>query len=123
MQQDRTVRRHRRRSADEKASLLDAWRRSGLSAREFSRREGLQKTSLWRWSREFGNVAAKVRKPKALIAFAPVHVANAAPKPVTPTERVMAEVLVRDVRVRVFAGADALQVRDLVKALTGGAAC
>jgi transposase-like protein len=123
MQQDRTVRRRRRRSTDEKASLLDAWRRSGLSAREFSRREGLQKTSLWRWSRELGQVAAELRKPKDLIAFAPVHVANAAPKPVASAERVVAEVLVRDVRIRVLAGADAVQVADLVKALTGGRSC
>ena len=123
MQQDRTVRRRRRRSTDEKASLLDAWRRSGLSAREFSRREGLQKTSLWRWSRELGQVASEVKKPKALIAFAPVHVANAVSKPVASAERVVAEVLVRDVRVRVLAGADAVQVADLVKALTGGTLC
>jgi transposase-like protein len=123
MQQDRTVRRRRRRSPDEKDSLLQAWRTSGLSAREFSRREGLQKTSLWRWSREPRQTTPEARKPKASITFAPVHVANATSKLVTSTERVVAEVLVRDVRVRVLAGADAAQVADLVKALSGGVAC
>lgn len=123
MQQDKAVSRRRRRSAAEKESLLKAWRSSGLSAREFSRREGLQKTSLWRWSREPGLAVAEGRKPKALITFAPVHVANAASRPVVLAERVVAEVLVRDLRVRVLAGADAAQVADLVKALSGGSAC
>ena len=103
--------------------MLQAWRASGLSAREFSRREGLQKTSLWRWSREPRPSAPDARKSKASITFAPVHVANAMSKPATSTERVVAEVLVRDVRVRVLAGADAAQVADLVKALSGGGAC
>ena len=123
MQQDRTVRRRRRRSPEEKDALLKAWRTSGLSAREFSRREGLQKTSLWRWSREPRQAAPEARKPKASITFAPVHVANAASKPVTSAERVLAEVLVRDLRVRVLAGAYAAQVANLVKALSGGIAC
>jgi transposase-like protein len=122
MQQDKPVRRRRRRSTEEKDSLLDAWRASGLSAREFSRREGLQKTSLWRWSREPRQAASETRKPKGMITFAPVHVVNAASKPVA-AERVVAEVLVREVRVRVLAGADAAQVADLVKALSGGSAC
>ena len=122
MQQDIAVRRRRRRSAEEKQSLLHAWRTSGLSAREFSRREGLQKTSLWRWSRE-PEVASEGRKPKVSITFAPVHVASMASKPIAVVERVVAEVLVRDVRVRVLDGADAAQVAGLVKALAGGSRC
>lgn len=123
MQQDKAVRRRRRRSAEEKQSLLHAWRTSGLSAREFSRREGLQKTSLWRWSRERGLVAVEGRKPKASITFAPVHVASMASKAIAVVERVVAEVLVRDVRVRVLDGADVAQVAGLVKALAGGSTC
>jgi transposase-like protein len=123
MQQDKVVRRRRRRSAEEKRSLLDAWRASGLSAREFSRREGLQKTCLWRWSREPGLAASETRKPTASITFAPVHVASAAVRPTSSVERVVAEVLVRDLRVRVVDGADVTQVASLVKALTGGSAC
>jgi transposase-like protein len=78
MQQDKPVRRRRRWSAEEKEALLNAWRASGLSAREFSRREGLQKTSLWRWSRERRQAVSAARKQKASITFAPVHVANSA---------------------------------------------
>jgi transposase-like protein len=122
MQQDRTVRRRRRWSAEEKRSLLDAWRASGLSAREFSRREGLQKTSLWRWSRDQRLGESEPRK-KASITFAPVHVANSGARPISSVERVVAEVVVRDVRVRVLDGADAVQVAGLVKALTGGSTC
>ena len=117
------MRRRRRWSAEEKHSLLEAFRASGLSAREFSRREGLQKTSLWRWSREPGQVESETRQTKASITFAPVHVASTASKRSSCSERVVAEVLVRDVRVRVLDGADAVQVASLVKALTGGLAC
>jgi transposase-like protein len=121
MQQDRMVRRRRRRSAEEKRSLLESWRASGLSAREFCRREGVQKASLWRWRRELEVSESEARKSKASITFAPVHVASL--RPVSTTERVVAEVVVREMRVRVLDGADAAQVADLVKALLGGVAC
>ena len=40
------------------------------------------------------------------------------------SERVQAEVLLgRELRVRVFAGADIVQVSRLIQALAGGAAC
>ena len=55
--------------------------------------------------------------------FAPVRVTSAADKPLAVAERIVAEVVVRDVRLRVLDGADAAQVARLVKALTGGAAC
>jgi transposase-like protein len=121
MQQDRMVRRRRRWSAEEKRSLLEAWRVSGLSAREFSRREGLQKASLWRWRRELELAKSEPRKLKAAITFAPVHVAGL--RPVSAAERVVAEVIVREMRVRVLDGADAAQVAGLVKALLGGLSC
>ena len=122
MQESKAVRRRQRRSDEEKRSLLEAWRASGLSAREFSRREGLQQTSLWRWNRAPGQVAVEARKPKTSITFAPVHVAMAA-KSRLLEERVVVEVVVHDVRVRVLDGADAAQVARLVRALTGGLAC
>jgi transposase-like protein len=123
MQQDKTVRRRRRRSVEEKRSLLDAWRASGLSAREFSRREGIQKTCLWRWSREPRLTESSTAQPKNSITFAPVHVAREQRKGVSTDERVMAELVVHSVRVRVLDGADASQIVSLVKALAGGLAC
>jgi transposase-like protein len=123
MQQDKTVRRRQRRSTEEKRSLLEAWRASGLSAREFARRQGIQKTCLWRWSREPLLTGSSTAQPKTSITFAPVHVASEQPKLVSTDGRVVAEVVVRDVRVRVLEGADASQIVSLVKALTGGLAC
>jgi transposase-like protein len=123
MQQDKAVRRRRRRSVEEKRSLLEAWRASGLSAREFSRREGIQKTCLWRWSREPRLTESSPAQPKTSITFAPVHVASERRKGVSTEERVMAEVVVQGVRVRVLDGAEASQIVTLVKALTGGLAC
>jgi len=123
MQQDKTVRHRRRWSADEKRALLDAWQASGLSVWEFSRQKGLQKTCLWRWKRERGlNKSTTDSKPKTSVTFAPVHVTSVT-KPPSSTDRVVAEVMVRDVRLRVIDGADAVQVARLVKALTGGSAC
>lgn len=123
MQQERTVRRRRRWSTEEKRCLLEAWRASGLSAREFSRVEGVQKTSLWRWAREPRLAERATGAAKAAIKFAPVHIASEAPKPVSSRERVVAEVIVHDVRVRVLEGAEASQIVSLVKALTGVLAC
>jgi transposase-like protein len=114
-----------RRSEDEKQRLLDAWTKSGLSAHAFERREGLNKSCLWRWKRTVSEQAASREvKPRPAITFAPVHVA----KPATPitvrSERVQAEVLLgRELRVRVFEGADVVQVGRFIQALAGGAAC
>ena len=122
MQQEKAVRR-RRWSMEEKRSVLEAWRGSGLSAREFSRLKGVQKTSLWRWAREPRLAESPTGQPKASIKFAPVHIASEAPKPFSSRERVVAEVVVRDVRVRVLEGAEASQIVSLVKALMRGVAC
>jgi len=124
MQQDKTVRHRRRWSADEKRALLDAWQASGLSVWEFSRQKGLQKTCLWRWIRERGlNKSTTGSRPKTSVTFAPVHVRSVTDKSPSSTDRVVAEVMVRDVRLRVIDGADAVQIARLVKALTGGPAC
>lgn len=125
MQQEKQKRRRVRRDDDEKQRLLDAWKKSGLSARAFESREGLKKSCLWRWKRSVGeHTAVREAKPRPAIMFAPVHVA----KPVAPctvtSERVHAEVVLgRDLRVRVFEGADVVQVGRLIHALAGGAAC
>jgi transposase-like protein len=123
VQQDNQVRRRVRRSDDEKRRLLDAWKKSGLSARAFGSREGVAASYLWRWRRLLGEqVALREVKPGGAITFAPVHVAKSRSS-MTP-ERVQAEVVVgRELRVRVFEGADIVQVSRLIQALAGGAAC
>jgi transposase len=125
VQQDKQTRRRQRRSEDEKRRLLDAWKKSGLSARAFESREGLKPSCLWRWKRADGerSVSREV-KARPAITFAPVHVAKSAPPITVTSERVQAEVLLgRELRVRVFEGADIVQVGRLIQVLAGGAAC
>jgi transposase-like protein len=128
MNQERIVRRRVRRSADEKQELLSAWEASGLSAREFAKREDVRTSCLWRWRRAAAAEASKVSKaePKShsAITFAPVHIMKARTKVEHGSERVIAElVLSSDVRVRVLAGADMVQVALLARALAGGVGC
>lgn len=126
MHQDKQARSRRvRRKANEKLRLLDAWKKSGLSAHAFESREGLAKSSLWRWQRAMGEqpLSGEVT-PRPAITFAPVHVAKAVASLSVTSERVQAEVLLgRDLRVRVFDGADVAQVGRLIHALAGGAPC
>jgi transposase-like protein len=124
VQQEKQKRRVRR-SDDEKLRLLEAWRKSGLSAHAFERREGLKKSCLWRWKRTVGEQAVSSEaKPRPAITFAPVHVAKSSPPITVVSERVQAEVLLgRELRVRVFEGADVMQVGRLIQAIAGGAPC
>jgi len=113
------------RSDSEKRKYLDAWKTSGLSANAFENREGLKKSSLWRWKQAVSDHASRpAAKPQPSITFAPVHVAKSAPPISVASERVQAEVVLgRELRVRVFEGADAVQAARLIHALTGGTAC
>jgi transposase len=123
VQQEKQTR--RRRSDDEKRRLLDAWKKSGLSARAFGSREGVKPSCLWRWKRGVAeNAASREAKPRRSITFAPVHVTKSAPASSVVSERVQAEVVLGgELRVRVFEGADIAQVGRLIHALAGGAAC
>ena len=125
MQQEKQTRRRVYRSDDEKRELLAEWKKSGVSAREFSSRTGIKPSCLWRWKRAAREHAtsAEVRPPRP-VTFAPVHVAKPAASIAVAPERVQAEVLVsRELRVRVFEGADVVQVGRLIQALARGAAC
>jgi transposase-like protein len=125
VQQEKQKRRRVRRDDDEKQRLLDAWKKSGLSAHAFENREGLKKSCLWRWRRAVGeHTVSREAKARPAITFAPVHVAKSAPPIAVTSERVHAEVVLgRDLRVRVFEGADVVQVGRLIHVLAGGAAC
>jgi transposase len=124
VQQDKQVRRRERRSEDEKRALLDGWAKSGLSARAFSSLEGVKPSCLWRWKREIKLAGRKDEKSRPAITFAPVHVTKPGPASVLRSERVQVEVVLgRELIVRVFDGADAVQVGRLIQALAGGDAC
>ena len=125
VQQEKQTRRRVYCSEDEKRELLDGWRKSGLSAREFSSRTGLKPSCLWRWKRAAREqVASREVKPQRSITFAPVHVTKSEQSLPITSERVQAEVLLgRELRVRVFEGADVVQVSELIRALAGDATC
>lgn len=124
MQQEKQARRRVRRSEDEKRRLLDAWKTSGLSARAFGSREGLKASCLWRWRRVREHAVIREAKARPAITFAPVHVATSSPALTVGSERVHAEVVIsRELRVRVFEGADVVQVGRLIHVLAGGAPC
>jgi transposase-like protein len=123
VQQDSQTRRRVRLSEDEKRRVLEAWKKSGLSARAFGSREGVKASYLWRWKRVLGErVVSREVKARGSITFAPVHVAKSESS--MTSERVQAEVVLGgELRVRVFEGADIVQVSRLIHALVGGAAC
>jgi hypothetical protein len=89
----------------------------------FGSREGVQPSYLWRWKRAAAErVVSREVEPRRSITFAPVHVATSPPS--VTSERVQAEVVVgRELRVRVFEGADVVQISQLIHALAAGAAC
>jgi len=124
MQKD-AQRRRRRWTASDKQSAIQGWESSGLSAREYAKREGLPTANLWNWKRSLTTAPTK-RASRESITFAPVHVrggtALVRAEPVD-TQRVALEVSLDDgVRIRVFAGADMRAVSDLVTALSRRAA-
>jgi transposase-like protein len=116
-------RRRQRRTDEEKQALLAAWRASGLSVREFSKREGVQKTCLWRWKRAEQS-ARDPSKGRTSISFAPVHIAKRETGAAVVAERVLVEVSVgADLRVRVYDGANVVEASRFVRALVGRSGC
>ena len=119
MSQNVLVQEREQRGAEERAALLVAWKKSGMSAQAFERQHGLSKSSLWRWRQGSGMAKKGVSTERSAVSFAPVHIAKA--QEAVANERVVAEVLLgREVRVRVLDGADMNQVTQLVRALAGG---
>jgi hypothetical protein len=86
--------------------LVSQWRTSGLSAREFAAREGLNRGTLYRWSAVLGRATA------AAAGFVEV----APPAPAVEEGRI--EVVLREqVRIRVSGAFDAGLLRRVVEAL------
>jgi transposase len=92
------------------------WRRSGLSVREFCRREGLSEPLFYSWRRELAqremseSLAAGVKGPAKTTHFVPVRIV--APRSVGQTTAIEI-VLSRGRRVRVRPGFD----RDTLQAV------
>jgi transposase-like protein len=122
MQQTKEARRRRVFTDAERVALLEAWERSGLSAVEFSQKEGVKKSCLWRWKRAQATPRqVPVTKRKASITFAPVQLRKAEPEGRRSGSGVLLEVLVgRELCVRVYAGADVTEACRFVHALSRG---
>jgi transposase-like protein len=127
----------RRFSEQERQQLLAAWRKSGLSADEFSQKAGLCRSNLWRWSRAqqdastpHGRDNERRREATKAASFIELQVGHGAriERPAS-AERTSAQTPVFEVeapfglRVRVYAGADAETLRQLFELLPGATRC
>jgi len=121
----REKRRRRRWSEEEKRTLVQRWKASGLSARDFAIQEGLSASNLSNWSSPRRSSAAREgtrsNKPVRTVTFAPVEVAKTPSQADDAGSRVQLELVVGSARVLVFEGADARMVSELVLAVAGRA--
>lgn len=106
--------RSRRHSPQERRTWAKRWHASGLSGREFARKNGLEVESVYRWGREFPAEDVKAsEKPRR--GFTEVRVRNEEPQMPSPLELELALKNHRVLRLRV--GTDTTYVRKLVEAL------
>lgn len=132
------VRRARRQfTAEAKSEALAAWRESGLPAEAFSAQSGIGKTNLWRWARAQGQEPSRRRRRRLPVqgpastppdvpqsTFAEVRVVAEERTPSTPGWRVICEVDRHDgTRVRLFSGASAETIRQVLLLACGGTPC
>lgn len=93
---------------------MRAWRASGVSAAKYSEEHGLSKGSLCRWAAEVDGRGSRVRPaPEPRTAFVRLEVAPRAVGGLV--------VEVGPAKVRVEPGFDAGLLREVVRALAGGA--
>ena len=112
----RTERRWRR--------VVDEWRQSGQSAREFAKGRGISAGMIYAWSSRLGkpDASSPAAPPATAPKFLPVTLIEEAPT-VSPERSAMLEVVLpRGEIIRVSPGADFTQLGRVVAALRGGAA-
>lgn len=131
-----TRKRRRRYSERERQQLVAAWRESGASAAAFSAQSGVDKSNLWRWSRDVERDARpREKSSRRQVVSAPssrfieLRVDRGTQKQPgavttaggnTPLFEVSGPL---GIRVRVYAGVDAETLSQLLGALQGGARC
>jgi hypothetical protein len=116
-----------RRSMEEKAALIDQWRKSGLSLPAFCTRRGVNAKTMSGWihkpayraaiDRARGKAAAAPVPDQARPAFLPVKVAGARARQRTPGRAGVAVVIGPGRRVVVGPGFDAETLRRVVAVL------
>lgn len=105
-----------RKTAAEWSKLVEKWRRSKLSAREFATREGVAPSTLAWWKWRLGTRTDR----SAQIAVVPVEVV---PVRAPRTAETPVEVVLGDVVVRVRTGFDAETLGRVLDVLEGDDAC
>ena len=98
-------------SAEEAATVVVRWRRSGLSAGAFAEREGISTSRLWYWSK-------RLSKPNT-VSFVPVTMRDANGDPGPQRRQDVIELEVGGVTVRVREGLDDERIARLCAALSG----
>lgn len=100
-------------SDDQQKQLLDEWRMSGLTGKQFTESRSLAAGSLWRWRKRWNaDAAAGGFKPVLLRA-------NAEPSTTSASEHIVAEISSGAVKVKLFAGIDNATLAHLISALRG----
>ena len=95
------------------AGVLARWRRSGLSAAQFCRRNGIKRQALSYWKRALGPAARRIEQRVPRPTFVPLQIVD---EPVFEAA-VLEIVLASGDRVRVPAGTSVEQIRAVVSAL------
>jgi hypothetical protein len=104
-----------RKTAAEWSKLVERWRRSKLTAREFAAREGIAPSTLawWKW-----RLGSKTER-RSQVAVVPVEVVPVR----APTTETSVEVVLGNVVVRVRSGFDAQTLGRVLDVLEGDDAC
>ena len=111
----RTERRWRR--------IVDDWRQSGLSAREFAKGKGISAGMIYAWSSRLGKQGTSLPPvPPTAPKFLPVAIIEEASSVLPGRSDLFEVVLPRGEVIRVLPGADLAQLGRVVAALRGGAA-
>jgi len=132
-----TKRKRQQFSEAARRDAVAAWRASGESADAYSRRTGIGKSNLWRWSRVFGSdgpggtdgrgaavAAAPGAAPRTSFAAVRVIETDGAASGSTAEQALMCELDgPRGVRIRVYQGIDAQALRLLLDVVRGDARC
>lgn len=101
--------------------IVHKWRRSGLSARDFAEREGVNALTMYGWSSRLGKPPTAM-PPMVTPTFVPVEIINEV-RPISQSTPVHLEVVLpRGEVIRVPPGVDPSELGRVVAALRGGLA-
>ena len=103
--------------------IVDEWRQSGLSAREFAESRGVSAGMIYAWSSRLGKRGTALPRaaPATTPKFLPVAIIDEASATLQDGASALEVVLPRGEIIRVLPGADLSHLGRVVAALRGGA--